>query len=216
VSRPFLRGYLHGVAAIAAGFGGLVLVWRTQSDLLRQLSLAVYSASVVGSLAVSATYHIREWPERTRAVLRRLDHAGIYALIAGTYTPLVLGLVTGPGRVVTLAAVWLLAGLGMSAAVVGASGPRAVRAAIYLCLGWLALTLLGPLAPQVPGAVGLMIAGGVMYSVGALVYVRKWPDPWPRVFGFHEVFHLCTIAGTALFWIVVFAYVAAADVGMGR
>lgn len=121
-------------------------------------------------------------------------------LIAGTYTPLAFNLLTGGGRVALLAIIWSLAALGMVAAAPALRIPRQVMAGLYIAMGWVALAFL----PQIASAVGvwpllLLALGGVLYTLGALAYATHWPDPWPRVFGYHEVFHLATIAAAASF-----------------
>lgn len=204
--RPLLRGYLHAGAAVVAAIGSLALVWRAQPDMSRQIAVAVYGVSLVASYALSAGYHLHLGSRRL--LLRRLDHAGIFALIAGTYTPLVVHNAAMPWRVAALAGIWLMAATGMTLAAFQPAGSRVLRVALSLAMGWAALFLVGQLWPRMPWGVGLMIAAGGAYSIGALVYAKRWPDPWPRVFGYHELFHAFTIVAGVLFWLVVFVYVA--------
>ncbi len=207
-ARPLLRGYLHAGAAIMAALGGTYLVVLASDDRPRQLSLLVYGAGLTLLFTFSAVYHVRTWAPARRAVLRRIDHANIFVLIAATYTPLAFNLLSGWWRVGILGAAWGAALVGVGAAVAGVQLRRWARAGLYVGLGWIALPALGPMSAALPWpAIGLLITGGALYSVGALLYARRWPDAWPRVFGYHEVFHLLTIAAAAAFYVVVLVYV---------
>ena len=207
-ARPLLRGYLHAGAALVAAVGGAYLVELSSGDPPRQLSMLVYGVGLTVLFAVSAFYHLRTWTPVRRAILRRIDHANIFVLIAATYTPLAFNMLAGWWRVGILGAVWGAALFGVAAAVAGVQLRRGTRAGLYVAMGWIALAALGQLPTALPWpAIGLLIAGGALYSAGALLYARRWPDPWPRVFGYHEVFHLLTIAAAAAFYVVVLVYV---------
>lgn len=207
-ARPLLRGYLHAGAAVVAALGGTYLVVRSSDDRPRQLSLLVYGAGLTLLFAASAVYHMHTWAPARRAILRRIDHASIFVLIAATYTPVAFNLLSGWWRVGILGAVWAAALVGVGAAVAGVRLRRWARAGLYVGLGWIALPALGQIATALPWpAIGLLVTGGALYSGGALLYARKWPDPWPRVFGYHEVFHLLTIAAAVAFYIVILVYV---------
>lgn len=170
--------------------------------------MLVYGAGLTLLFAVSALYHVRTWAPAPRAILRRIDHANIFVLIAATYTPLASILLSGWWRAGILAAVWGAALVGVGAAVAGVQLRRWARAGLYVGMGWIAVAALGPISAALPWpAIGLLITGGVLYSAGALLYARQWPDPWPRVFGYHEVFHLLTIVGAVAFYVVVLVYV---------
>ncbi len=206
--RPLLRGYLHAGAAVVAALGGTYLVVRSSGDRPQQLSMLVYGAGLTWLFAVSALYHVRTWTSARRAILRRIDHANIFVLIAATYTPIAVNVLSGWWRVGILGAVWGLALAGVSAAVAGVQLPRWARAGLYVGMGWIALAAIGQIADALPGpAIGLLIAGGVLYSGGALLYARRWPRLWPRIFGYHEAFHLMTIAAAASFYVVVLVYI---------
>ncbi len=206
--RPLLRGYLHAGAAVVAALGGTYLVAQSSGDRPRQLSMLVYGAGLTVLFAFSAAYHVHTWAPARRAILRRIDHANIFVLIAATYTPLAFNLLSGWWRVGILGAVWGAALVGIGAAVVGVQLRRWARAGLYVGMGWIALAALGQISAALPWpAIGLLITGGALYSAGALLYARKWPDPWPRVFGYHEVFHLLTIAAAIAFYVVVLVYV---------
>jgi hemolysin III len=206
--RPLLRGYLHAGAAVVAALGGTYLVVLSSGDRPRQLSMLVYGASLTLLFAFSAVYHLRTWTPVRGAILRRIDHANIFVLIAATYTPIAFNMFSGGWRVGILGAAWGAALVGVGAAVTGVQLHRWVRAGLYVTMGWIALPAFGQMSVALPGpAIGLLITGGVLYSASALFYAGRWPDPWPRVFGYHEVFHLLTIAAAVAFYVVVLVYV---------
>lgn len=206
--RPLLRGYLHLGAALAAAAGGTYLVLVSSGDVLRQLSMLVYAASLTMLFGVSAAYHVRVWAPVPTAILRRLDHANIFVLIAATYTPFAANLLTEWSRLGVLATVWCGAVAGAGAAIAGLQLRRWLRAAIYVVLGWVGVAAVFFVeVPLPPLANALLLTGGLLYSLGAVLYARRWPDPWPRVFGYHEVFHVLTIAAAVLFYVVLLVYV---------
>jgi hemolysin III len=200
VRKPLMRGWSHALAALAALVLTVALCWQSRADGPRLVSLLIFGASMLELYTVSALYHIGHWRARTRGVLRAVDHANIFVMIAGTYTPLCFNLLTGWVRVTLLVVIWLLALLGVSLAVLTLRLPRWVTAALYIGMGWVvALALPAFLAVIGWPGVAMLLLGGVLYTLGALVYARKRPDPFPHVFGFHEVFHLFVIAGSAAF-----------------
>jgi len=206
-ARPRLRGYFHAGAAVVAALGGSYLVVLASDDRPRQLSMLVYGAGLTVLFAFSAVYHVHTWAPARRAILRRIDHANIFLLIAATYTPLAFNVLSGWWRVGILGAVWGVALVGVGTAVAGVQLRRWVRAGLYVGTGWIAVAALGEISAALPWpAIGLIVTGGALYSVGALLYARKWPDPWPRVFGYHEIFHLLTIAAAVAFYVVVLVY----------
>ena len=204
--RPRLRGWLHAGAAPLSVAAGIVLVCLAPPGAPR-LAAAVYALTCTLLFGVSAVYHRREWGPRTYAVLRRLDHANIFLIIAGTYTPFAVLLLHGSQRSWLLSLVWSGAVVGVLFRVLWTDAPRWLYVPIYLALGWVAVAYLPAFLHHGGIAVLVLIAtGGVLYSLGALVYGVKRPDPSPRWFGFHEVFHSLTIAA----WTV--QYVAASMV----
>jgi hemolysin III len=206
--KPLLRGYLHAGAAVAAALGTIVLMALSAGDRPKQISLLIYGASSVWLFGMSALYHIGVWDPRRRALLRRLDHANIFVLIAGTYTPIALNVLTGGWRVGILSTVW---GLGLAGMILVASVlhlPRWVTVSLYVATGWVALAAI----PEIVGRLGgggllLLVLGGLLYTAGALAYALKKPALWPRVFGYHELFHLGTIAANVAFFAFMVAYV---------
>jgi hemolysin III len=195
--KPRLRGWLHLGAApllLAASIVFLVLV----NGAAGHIAMAVYLVTSFLLFAHSATYHLGRWPSAVDAVLRRIDHSNIYLFIAGTYTPLAALLLTGAARTVLLAVVWSAAAAGVAFRVLWLGAPRWLYVCFYVAMGWAAVWWLPQFwAAGGPAVVWLVVAGGLVYSAGALVYARRWPDPAPRWFGFHEVFHACTVAAAA-------------------
>jgi hemolysin III len=177
---------------------GLVLVTLTPT-LAARAACAVYTVSAMLLFGVSALYHLGSWLDRGSAVLRRLDHANIFLFIAGTYTPYAVLLLPRASAAVLLSVIWAGAVLGVCFRVFWIRAPRWLYTPLYVALGWTAVFWLddflrnGGAAPLV-----LMLAGGLAYSLGAVAYGLRRPDPWPTVFGFHEVFHACTVVGFTL------------------
>lgn len=207
--RPHLRGWSHAVATAPAAVGTVILVVLARGHVGRQFALALYGVSSVVLFGVSGLYHVGTWSPRRRALLRRLDHANIFLLVAATYTPVTLSLLNGAWMITIISTVWGLALLGICLVVPTLRVPRGLLAGCYLLQGWVAIAAL----PVITGVVGggglaLMLAGGLLYTVGALAYAFKWPNPVPRWFGYHEVFHLFVIAANALFFTFMVAEVA--------
>lgn len=189
-SSPRLRGVSHQIAFFFAVAAGLLLValtgWRWP--------VAVYAASLATMLGVSAAYHRGRWRPAVRRRWQRADHAAIFVFIAGTYTPVcVLAMEAASGRQL-LALVWIGAILGVLRAMFWPGAPRWVVSGLYVLLGWVMIIAL----PAVARGTGVplllvILLGGLLYTVGATMYALRWPDPWPKVFGYHEVFHALTI-----------------------
>lgn len=190
--KPRLRGWLHLGAAPVAFVLGLSLLVVTATEKLRA-GVAVYIATAVLLFGVSAAYHLGAGGPRTNAFLHRLDHANIYLFIAGSYTPFAVAL--PDYGALLLALVWAIAIIGTVIGVAWWSAPRWLVVGSYLALGWVAILFLPVLWHAYgPGVVALIALGGLLYSLGAIVYARKKPDPNPDWFGYHEVFHSFTIA----------------------
>ena len=200
-AKPLLRGYLHAGAAVVALLATVALVASAAGDRPKQISLVIYGASSVLLFGFSALYHIGTWSPTRRAVLRRLDHANIFILIAGTYTPIAFNVLAGGWRIGILSAVWGLAVLGMIVAAPTLRIPRQVMVVLYVVTGWVALAALPEIMARVGlGGMLLLVLGGVLYTLGAVAYATRRPSLWPRVFGYHELFHLATIAANAAFF----------------
>jgi hemolysin III len=206
--KPRLRGVSHQYAFFVALAAGAALVVLARGGEARA-AVAVYALSLCAMFGASALYHRIDWSPRPRAWLRRLDHSMIYVLVAGTYTPFAL-LVLAPALGWTiLAIVWAGALIGVVLSLAWIDKPRWLTAALYVALGWVAVVVMPQLWDRAGVmAVALLATGGVLYTLGAVVYARRRPDPAPRVFGYHEVFHVLVIAAAA----VQFAAVALAVV----
>ena len=200
VAKPRLRGWLHLGTAPVTLAAGVVLIALSPTAATR-LGSVVYVVSSVLLFSVSAVYHRGRWSPRVTGVLRRLDHSNIFLLIAGTYTPFSLLLLQGTDRVVLLSVIWSGALLGVGFRVLWIDAPRWLCVPIYVALGCAAVFVLPEFAAGserygvgIGTAVLVLIAaGGVLYILGGAVYGFRRPDPWPRYFGFHEVFHSFTV-----------------------
>jgi hemolysin III len=207
LTKPLLRGWSHGVAALVAIAGLVALIVITRHDPAKLVSVTVYGTGLVLLFAVSATYHIFNWPPRVKEWLRRADHATIFVFIAATYTPLVFNVLDGWWRIGMLAAIWVCALAGVAGAAPFLRIPRQLLASLYLAMGWLAVIVLVPLTAALGWfAAVLMALGGLQYSLGAAAYAFRRPRLWPRVFGYHEVFHLAVITASVTFYVIVVHY----------
>ena len=192
--RPRMRGVLHAWAVPLAAVVGLVLMVLAEDPRAR-VGVAVWLVTMTALFAVSATYHRGRWRPQVRVWLQRVDHSMIFVFIAGSYTPLCLLLLDGSKSWLVLSVTWGGAALGVVTRLAWHRAPRWLFVPMYLALGWVALTMLPDLARSaVFYENALIVAGGVLYTLGALVFATRWPDPAPRVFGYHEVFHALTIA----------------------
>jgi hemolysin III len=194
---PLLRGVLHAWAFWFALAAAVVLVVLAPGAQARAAAV-VYGLGLCALFAGSGLYHRWRWNPRWRPLLRRIDHSTIFVFIAASYTPIALLVLDGTLRSVVLVGVWAGAAAGVLFSVAWISAPRVLTAATYLALGWFALVTIPQLVDRLPAAPLLLLAaGGVLYTTGAIVYAGKRPDPWPRTFGFHELFHAFVIAAAA-------------------
>jgi hemolysin III len=204
--KPRLRGVLHQWAFVSSVPLGVALVVAAENVRAR-IAVAVYAVSLVALFGISALYHRVDWRSLTaRRWMRRLDHSMIFVLIAGSYTPFALLALHGPLAVAILVAVWAGALGGVVLNLVWSSAPKWLRAMLYVALGWVAVAALPQLAAAIgTGGLTLVALGGVLYTLGAVVYSVKRPDPVPSVFGYHEIFHaLVTIAAALQFAVIAF------------
>ncbi len=205
--KPLLRGWSHGVAAVIAVAGLVSLILITRHDPAKLASMVVYGIGLVLLFGVSATYHIFNWPPRAKDWLRRADHATIFVFIAASYTPLVFNILGGWWRIGVLVAIWIMALAGVVGAAPFLGIPRVALASLYLAMGWLAVVAVVPLAAALGWVAALLMAlGGLQYSLGAAAYAFRRPRLWPRVFGYHELFHLAVITASVTFYLIVVAY----------
>ena len=210
--KPRMRGVLHQFAAAVALGAGLVLVSMAPSA-RAATGAALFAVSLVTLFAVSATYHRVNWSLGARVWMRRMDHASIFILIAGTYTPVALmGLPEASGNSL-LRAIWAGALLGVLQSLFWVNAPKVITAALAVGVGWTLVPFMGE-AYRSLGAtqLALILTGGVAYTMGAVAYALKRPNPRPGVFGYHEVFHALTIVGAGLHFIVVLQLVRSAPV----
>jgi hemolysin III len=207
LAKPLLRGWSHAAAALVSVAGLVSLVVITRHDPAKLVSMVVYGTGLVLLFAVSATYHIFNWPPRVKDWLRRADHATIFVFIAATYTPLVYNVLDGWWRLGVLITIWVCALAGVIGAAPFLRIPRAALASLYLAMGWIAVVALVPLTAALGWAAALLMAlGGLQYSLGAAAYAFRRPRLWPRVFGYHEVFHLAVITASITFYVIVVYY----------
>ncbi len=199
--KPLLRGVSHEIAAAAALVAWIALVAAAPSPRAR-LAATVYGATLLALFTISALYHRPTWAPRARLFWRRLDHSAIFLLIAGTYTPFCL-LLGGAAGSALLAVVWTGAAAGVVQAVAWPTAPKPLVAVVYVALGWVVIPVVPILRLQLgPAFIALLAAGGITYSLGAAVYALRRPDPFPRVFGYHEVFHALVVLAAVLHFVV--------------
>ncbi len=204
---PRLRGVIHQWTFVVAVVAGTVLV-ATAPTVGSALVLAVYATSMAALFGVSALFHRHRWGPAGRRRMRRADHSTIFFAIAGSYTAVGGIALTGAARTALLVLVWTGAVGGVALRQLWLDAPKWAVAVPYVVVGWSALAVLPPLVHAL-GVAGflLLVGGGLAYTAGAVVYARKRPDPVPAVFGYHEVFHACTVVGFALHFAVIAGFV---------
>ena len=203
-----ISGLTHLATAALAVVGGVFLILAAPADWPARVAVAAYGLSLVLLFAASAAYHLVKTTPTRELLLRKLDHTAIFLLIAGTYTPVCVIVLTGPFRWILLAAIWGMALAGIGFKLVSMRAPRWLSVVIYLVMGWLGVLSFGPLFEALPrAAIMWMLAGGILYSLGALVYGTRRLNFYPGVFGFHEVWHLFVTAASGAFYIFVLRYV---------
>ena len=204
--KPRLRGVFHELGFYAALGIGLVLVLSAHDGRPRVAAI-VFGTCVATCFGASALYHRPTWTPPVRAWLARLDHAGVYLLIAGAYAPFGILVMSPAWAVPVLALVWSGALMGILLKLFWVRAPKWLSAAIGLVIGWVGAAAFSQLLKlQLPGVL-LVVAGGTLYTVGAIVYMRRRPDPVPHVFGYHELFHVLTLAATACLYVSVAFFV---------
>jgi hemolysin III len=206
--KPLMRGYLHQAAFFSVLIACTLLISHSHGT-RAEVANIIYSITLVGLYAISALYHSPLWGHHAYAIMRRIDHSAIFALIAGSATPIcVLGLKGKVGQEL-LTLIWAFAIVGMVITLFWTHAPKWIRAILYLITGWLA----APYFPDIAAALGqtniqLLIIGGIIYTVGALIYAFKWPNPFPRVFGYHEIFHAFVIIASGFHFAVIYRLIA--------
>jgi hemolysin III len=206
VDRPRLRGWIHGGAAPLAGVVA-VLLGQAASPGLPRTSATVFGVGLVALYVTSGIYHVPRWPDHVRRWLGRIDTAMIQLFIAATFTPVAVHTLTGTWRTWSLAIAWTIAIVGAGVAVSPAKGPRWLTVAAYASFGSLAaIPLLRVVEVLSPAGTALLVAGGLTYIVGGVVYARQGPNPWPGWFGFHEVFHVLVVIAGAMHVFAIWRY----------
>jgi hemolysin III len=206
-AQPRLRGVSHLWAFVAWIPVSLALVVTAPAGAAK-LGAAIYALGVGAMLGVSAAYHRGNWSASQKATLGQLDHSTIFLAIAGTYTPIALVVLDGWARVLILVTVWVGAAVGIALQWSPVRPPRWMFTAVYAVVGWAALLVVPQLWEGLDAAgFWLILAGGLFYTIGAVVYARKRPDPWPDTFGYHEVFHACTLIALVLHLLAIAFFV---------
>jgi hemolysin III len=204
--KPRLRGVFHEIGFYIALTVAVPVIATTEAGTGRAVA-TIFAASLVCCFGASALYHRPTWTPTVRSWLARLDHAGVYLLIAGTYTPVAVLVMTRGWRVPILAVVWGGAVAAILLKLLWVGAPKRLAAAIGLALGWVVVVAFGQLLKlPLPGLL-LLVAGGLLYSLGAIIYARRRPDPIPHILGYHEVFHALTLGAAACQYIAVVFFV---------
>lgn len=211
IFREPVNSLTHLIAAAVAIVGVIVIAFLARDDAIKLASLCLYGLTLVLMFSSSAIYHLAQTGPRAALFLRKLDHSAIYLLIAGTYTPICLYYFTGFWRIGFLAIIWALGIIGITVKLFVINAPRWVTTAVYLLMGWLAIAGVGEILAQMPaGAIAWLLAGGLFFTGGAIVYALKKPDPFPGVFGFHEIWHIFVILGAYSHFALMLIYIAPA------
>jgi hemolysin III len=204
---PRLRGVVHAWAFWFALAAAVVLV-AVASGARARVAASVYGTGLCVLFAASAAYHRWRPEPRWRPLLRRLDHCAIYVFIAASYTPVALLVLHGAIATGVLAGTWAAALAGVALSLAWIDAPRVLRTGCYVALGWIALVAAPQLVERLGlGVVGLLAAGGVLYSLGAAIYATRHPDPWPATFGFHELFHVLVTAAALVHFVAIAGWV---------
>ena len=203
LAKPLLRGWLHLVCfflAIPAGVAVILLADGAKAS----IGAAVYAVGMVALFGVSGSYHRGRWSAAARRRMQQLDHATIFVMIAGSYTPLCLVALQGWVAPVMLVAAWVGASIGVILAFQGGRRSRIAKGTLYIALGWVSVFATPQLVSHLdPAELVLIAVGGVLYTVGAIFLATRWPDPFPRVFGYHEVWHVLVVAAVVCHFVAI-------------
>ena len=208
--RDPVSALTHIIGAVLALLGSILLIVLGWGDTIRVLVLSLYGVSLVLMFTSSGLYHAVKAGPQVILGLRKLDHCAIYLQIAGTYTPICYQYLNGGWRWGILSVIWIMAIAGITVKLFIIKAPRWVTAGIYLVMGWLAIFAIQEILQTLPaGALVWLISGGLFYTVGAVIYITKKPDPYPMRFGFHEIWHIFVLLGAFSHFILVLFYIAA-------
>lgn len=211
--KPFLRGHFHQ-AAFFFGLGACAMLIPLATTPSARLSAIIYTLSLLVLFGTSSLYHRIIWPPKIETWVRKLDHSAIFIFIAGTGTPIcILGLPGQAGQdLMTL--FWTFAFFGILKEFLWKKAPRWSAGIFYVLMGWMAVPYIGRLEQSLGwGNIWFLLSGGIVYTLGALVYSFRWPDPFPKIFGFHEIFHALVIIAGVLHFLVIYNLVSAAGSG---
>lgn len=204
-----VRGFLHGTAAVLSTIGASVLWDHGSGDLGLQIALLLFAVSLVALYTVSSLYHSVPWSSEWKLRMQRVDHSMIYLVVAGTYTPLAMVVLEGPMLWGALVATWGIAIGGIAQKIFWPGVADSVSIAMQTFQGWLALPFMGMFAHALPhGAIVLVVAGGLLYTIGMVLFVTQRPQLWPHVFSYHEVFHVFVVVASSLHYAAMLTYVA--------
>jgi hemolysin III len=206
LGKPRLRGRLHQYAFFVALVCGIVLcsIAATRPGIGPFISCLIYSITVCGLFGTSALCHRRVWSERGYQIMRRMDHSMIFIFIAGTYTPFCVLLLNESKATIMLSLVWFGALGGVALKMIWPHLPRWAGAPLYVALGWVAVAIIPDVVHQSVTILVLMLVGGAIYTIGAVFYALRRPNPWPTVFGHHEFFHACTLVAAICHHIAIY------------
>jgi len=204
-----VRGFLHGTAAVLSVAGLIVLAVNTAGDLPRMFTMLVFGGSMVALYTTSSLYHSVPWKERWKKRMQRFDHSMIFLLVAGTYTPIAFNVLTGAWKWITLGVVWSIAVFGILQKMLFPKVRNWLSITLYMVMGWFAVIPVEEMFDRLPlEAMVLLIVGGAGYSLGMILLVTKRPRLFPRVFSYHEVFHVLVITGSLLHFLMILIHVA--------
>ncbi|MBI2785244.1 MAG: hemolysin III family protein [Legionella longbeachae] len=194
--KPLARGYIH-LAAFFITLCACTILIIYSNGAWAIFASVVYSVSLVGQYGVSALYHTRMWNRQKYLLLRRIDHATIFVLIAGTATPICLLKLNNAFGLQLLSIFWLVAIIGMFMTTIWPHVPKWTRSLLYVAMGWIGIFYFPEIKSSLDTTnIQLLVIGGVTYTIGAMIYAFKWPDPFPSVFGYHEVFHVLVVVAS--------------------
>ena len=208
--RDPVSGLTHLIGAILAVFATVMLIVRSASPPMpwHIVTFSIFGGGMILLFTASTLYHWLPVSEKWVRVLRRVDHSMIFFYIAATYTPICLIPLRGPWGWSLFGMIWGLAAAGIIMKIFWMHAPRWLSTAIYLAMGWMVLVGVYPLVRELStGALCWLAGGGLVYSAGAVIYALKWPDPWPKVFGFHEIFHIFVIGGSFCHFVVMYWFI---------
>ena len=210
-TKPTLRGVIHKYTTFIAAAVGIVLIVGTamQRSSVSVIAVVIYVLTICALFGVSTVYHRITWKTpRARIAMKRADHSMIFLFIAGSYTPFCVMGLDSPTRWWVLGVVWMGAAFGIALKVIWPGSPRWLGVVLYIVLGWVIIAVAPMLVHNTGIAVIVLLAvGGVFYSLGGILFALRWPEPWPGVFGHHEVFHACTVVAALLHYIAVWLVV---------